>query len=232
MKILLTSIGSFLIVCCLHAQDLTDENVRFYMETVNNHASIYSGKEEPRYKVKIQNHPYLDTEEFRKGTLQMNGTFYPDVLMRMNQDIEELSVLSPNRNYSVLIPREQLDHAQIDSLFIIYHKPVSADGRILPEGYYIRLYAGDTPVWKRKTSFLNSRINNMSLEYFFENTTRIYVYRDGIYHPVNSKKSMFKLFATQKKELKKMMKQSGLKYRDNPEKVVVAITKYYDELNK
>lgn len=232
MRIFLISMSCFLTAFCLYGQELADKNVRIYIKTVHNHASIYSGKEEPRYKVKIQNHPYLDTETFRKGTLRLNGTIYPDVLMRLNQDLEELAVMSPNSHYSILIPREQLDYAQIDSLFIVYRQPVSANGRVLPKGYYIRIYDGETQVWKRKISFLNSRIHDLSLEYFFENTTRMYVYKDGIYHPVNSKKSLLKLFASQKKELKKRMKQSGLSYRENPEHTVVGVTRYYDELNK
>lgn len=230
MKIFLTSLCCFLITCCVCAQE--EGNIRSYLNAANNYALIYTGKEEPRYKVKILNHPYLDTEEFREGALQLDGKLYLDVMMRLNQDLEELVVLSPNRSFSVLVPKEQLDYAVIDSLFIIYHKPVSADGKILPEGYYIRMYDGKCQVWKRKTSFLNTRINDMSLEYFFENSTKMYVYKEGIYHPVSNKRSVFKLFVSKKKELKKIVKQSGLNYRENPEKALVVIAKYYDELSK
>ena len=55
---------------------------------------------------------------------------------------------------------------------------------------------------------------------------------DGVYYPVSSKRSVLKLFASKKKELKRMIKQSGLNYRENPERAIVVITGYYDELNK
>ena len=215
-------------------EDMTtvDERSRLYLDVAKNHASIFSGKEEPKYIAKTVNHPYLDTDEFRMGTLCVDGCVYPNILMRLNQDIEELAVLSPNRIFSVQIPREQLDYAIIDSMYIVYKRPVSADGRVLPEGYYVRVYDGERQVWKRKVSFLNTRIVDRTVEYLFESSTKIYLYIDEVYYPVSNKRSVLKLFASKKKELEKMLKQSGINYGKNPEKAIVAIASYYDELNK
>ncbi len=237
MKIFLTFFFCFLATYHAFPQKQVDiqevdDNVKSYLSTVKNYASIYNGKEEPRYKVKILNHPYLDTEEFRKGVLYFDGRVYSNMMMRLNQDLEELAILSPDKSYSILVPRDRVEHATIDSLFITYHKPVSADGKVLPEGYYVRMYRGECEVWKRKASFLNSKINDLVLEYFFENNTKIYIRKDGIYYPVSTKRSVLKLFASEKKELKRKIKQSGLNYKESPERAIVAITGFYDNLNK
>ena len=237
MKILLTVVFSFLSIyymCAQNQADMTavDYSAASYFNAAGNHASIYSGREEPKYIYKSVNHPYLDEDKFIIGTLCIDSCIYQDIPMRLNQDIEELAVLSPDRIFSVLIPREYLDYAKIDSLHIVYHKPVSADGRLMPEGYYVRMYDGERQVWKRNVSFLSSRVNNNEVEYMFEGNTKIYIHIDGVYHPVNNKRSVLKLFASRKKELKKMFKQSGVKYRENLEKSIVAITRYYDEINK
>ena len=237
MKILLTVVFSFLSIyymCAQNQADMTviDNSATSYFNAAGNHASIYSGREEPLYMFKAVNHPYLDTDKFMMGTLSVDGCIYPIVPMRLNQDIEELAVLSPNRIFSVIIPREQLDYAIIDSLYIVYHKPVSADGRVMPEGYYVRIYDGETQVWKRKVSFINTKVENLTIDYIFESNTRRYIYIDGVYYPVNKQRSVLKLFASKKKEIKKMFKHSGLKYNEDPEKAIVAITRYYDELNK
>ena len=237
MKIFLSFAFFIISVYNVYAQNQVDTinadaSTKLYFNSVNNHASIYSGREEIRYSYKTINHPYLDTEMFRVGTLSMGGCIYPDVAMRLNQDIEELVVLSPNRIFSVLIPRDQLDYAIIDSLYIVYHKPVSTDGKNMPEGYYVRIYNGDTQVWKRKVAFLTSRVDGNSIEYLFESSTKRYILMDGIYYPVTNKRSVLKLFAPKKKELKKILKENGVNYRDNPEIAIVYITRYYDELNK
>jgi len=237
MKIILSFAFFILSICNLCAQkqantNIADINAKKYFNATKNHASIYSGRQEQRYMYKTTNHPYLDTEQFRTGTLSVNGCVYPDVPMRLNQDVEELVILSPNRIFSIFVPKEDLDYAIIDSLYIVYHKPVSADGKNMPEGYYVRLYNGETQVWKRKLFFLTSKVVSQMVEYMFENNTKRYILIDGTYYTVNSKRSLLKQFAPKKKELKKMLKNTGLKYRDDPEKAIVAITRYYDELNK
>lgn len=236
MKLILSFICCLCLVGPVYAQDSASETknavVASYLEAAKGYTSIYSGWEEPRYRVKTTNHPYLDTDAFRSGTLYMNGCVYPDVMMRLNNEKEALVVLSPNEKAVIVIPKERFEAATIDSLFITYQKPYSADGRILPEGYYVRIYDGTNKVWKREVAFLVSEIQQLKLIYSFQRQTKIYIWMDGVYHPVSTKRAVLKLFASHKKELKKMLKQTGVNYKDNPEKAVVAITSHYDELNK
>ena len=237
MKIILSFAFFCMSISILCAQKPADTNIadmsaKKYFDAVKNHASIYSGREEQKYMYRTSNHPYLDTEQFRIGTLSVDGCVYHNVAMRLNQDVEELVILSPNRIFSVLVPREHIDYATIDSLYIVYRKPVSADGRDMPEGYYVRMYNGETQVWKRKVSFLTSRIVDQKVDYLFESNVKRYILVDGTYYPVTNKRSVLKLFASQKKELKRMMRSTGLKYKDDPEKAIVAIARYYEELNK
>jgi hypothetical protein len=227
----------FLSTYCLSAQEQTQiskDNSMSYIEVASNYASIFSGREEPRYLNKAINHPYLETNSFISGTISIDGCKYFNIPMRLNQMIEELVVLSPNNSYPVIVPRKFLDYAIIDSFYIVFHKPESADGRVLPEGYYVRMYNGENQVWKRNISFLISKTisSGNSMEYYFDNKKKMYIYMDGVYYPVKNKRSVLKLFTSKKKELKKIIKQSGLKYRENPEKATVAIAGYYDELNK
>ena len=208
-----------------------DDNINSYFTAVNELAVIFSGKEEPAYANYISNHPYLDTVGFRKGSISFDGRIYPNLLLRLNQDLEELIVWTPN-NRRIMIPREMLDYAMIESLLILYHKPESADGRILSEGFYIRTYNGENKVWKRETASLMSKIVDYQMDYYFVKRPRIYVYMDGIYYPVSSKKSILKLFSSQKSELKNFIKQHKLNFRNNTENAIIAVANYYDELNK
>jgi len=87
-------------------------------------------------------------------------------------------------------------------------------------------------VWKRKVSFLTSKVADQMVEYLFESNTKRYILIDGVYYPVSNKKSVLKLFAPKKRELKKMLKEGGIKFRENPEKAIVAMTSYYERLTK
>ena len=207
------------------------DNINSYFNVVKSNAVIFTGKEEPVYGYKTSNHPYLNSMEFRKGELYYKGRVYPDVMLRLNHDIEEITVMNIDRSLSIIIPKNRLDYAIIDSLLILYQKPESADGLVLPEGYYVRIYNGNYQVWKRETCYLNTRIIDYVIEHFFEKNLRIYIYKDGIYNPVRSKRSVLKLFASKKKDLKKFIKQAGLNFNSSPDKAIYEVTKYYEEIN-
>ena len=220
-------------VCAQEQNPITiNDNVNSYFNTVKEYSVIYTGKEEPKYANSYTNHPYLNTDAFRRGLVSFDGRTYPDVLLRLNQNKEELVTMSPDNRFAIIIPRDRVDYAVIDSQLILYHKPESADGSLLPQGFYVRTYDGDCQVWKRELYFQTSKVTDYQVEYFFKENARIYIYKNGIYHPVNSKKSVLKLFDSNKKELKSYIKMSQIKFRNNPESAIVAVTKYYDELNK
>ena len=211
---------------------IVNENISSYLKSVSLHAVIYSGKVEARYTVGAVNYPYLDTDEFRTGILSFDGRVYSDVLIRLNQHLEELSVMSPGKNFSVMVPKNRIDYAIIDSLLIVHHQPESADGIYMPEGFYIRLYNGENQVWKRDVYNLDMRQNHLYWENFFNKKTKIYVLKDGKYNPVKNKKTLLNIFSDKKKELNIMIKEHDIDFRANLEKAIVTVTNYYDELNK
>ena len=210
------------------------ENAKSYLNAANEHAAIYSGREEPNLLKIWANHPYLDTDTFRTGTLSVDGSVYHEIPMRLNKYSGELIVATPDERLPVVVPREYLDYAIIDSLYIVYQKPVLANGKALPEGYYIRIQDGQSQVWKHCVSSLTSGIRRVerTLDYFFEHKESFYIYSDGAYHHVKNERSLLKVFEPKKNELKKVIRDLGLSFSKSPDNIVVTITKCYNELNK
>ena len=79
-----------------------------YVEKAGNQALIYAGELEPLYLNRLEGHPYLDTKDYRKGTLAFDGIVYPGVEMRLNVYLEKLIVLSPDRRLHVIVPPERI----------------------------------------------------------------------------------------------------------------------------
>jgi len=204
--------------------------VNTYLSAAGNYAIIYTGKEEPKYHTFIINHPYLDTNEYRDGSLSFDGIIYPNTRLRLNVNEEELIIHSPDGRFNLIVPRERLDYAIMDSLYLFYYKPDAQ--KLLPEGYYVRLHEGKYPVLKRQTAFYNSTTKDMVVEASFNKRTRYYIYKDNHYNSVGSKGSVLKLFKTHKKELKRYIKQHQLNFKQFPDEAIVAVTKYYEFLSQ
>jgi len=228
-------------LCQLHAQKeihsdkvfSVDVPVNSYLEAVGNHAIIYTGQEEIKYPNYILNHPYLDTDKFREGILSFDGILYPNVRMRLNLHKEELVVFSPDNRFAVVVPKNRVEYAIIDSFFVFHNSPETGDKQ-LTEGYHVRMYKGNIyEVWKRETAFLESKIKDMQVEFFFTRKKRFYLYKDDKYYPVRSKNSVIKLLnPALKKEIKKYIKQQKLNFNKSPDEAIVSVIYYYETLSQ
>lgn len=209
-----------------------DSRITSYLNTAGNQAIIYTGREEVKYPTYVLNHPYLDTNEFRIGTLSFDGIIYPNVKMRLNLHTDELAVFSYNNLFSVVLPSERVDFATIDSLYIYYADP-QKETLPFPKGYHVRIFKGKYEVWKRETMFMESKIKDMILEYSFTKKRKFYIYKDGVYHTVGSKNSVLKLFDPGKKrDLKKHIKQHKLNFKKSPDEAIVSVVNYYEYLSR
>lgn len=230
----------FLLGCCyMQAQQLqtnylkpyNEEKIQSYISEIKNKLIIYSGKEERVYPNYLVNHPYLDTDEYRIGTLCFDGLIYPDVKMRLNQHQDQLIVLSPDQRYNIIISDELIDYAIIDSLYIFCNKSGKQNTK-LPEGYIVRLYGGKYPVVKKERFLLERTIEDRDIKMSFTKRTRYYICVDGVYHAVGSKGSVLKLFKSNKKQLNQFIKENKLNFRRSPELAIVSVVKYVETLNK
>jgi hypothetical protein len=198
-------------------------------------AAIYSGKEEANYS-RVREHPYLDTGQYREGTVWFDGRQYPGIQMRLNVYTDALILLAPGNPYGMITPSERVDSAVFPSYAVFYNVPVREQVKTqqcLPDkGYYARLYNGTYPVWKRQTKLLEKITNGMNIEQIFTPHTRFYIYMDGRYQSVGSKGSVLKLFASKKKELNLFIRQQQLDFRGAPDEAIVRLVMYYETLNR
>lgn len=191
-----------------------------YLRHAGAWAVIYSGKEEARYPG-VREHPYLDTQQYRQGSLWFDGRLYPAVPMRLNVYTDELSVRSPDNRFGVVVPPERIDSVCFAQYDIFY------DDR----GFYARLYNGKYPVWKRQTKQIERVANGMIYEQVFTSRSWFYIYKDGSLQSAGSKRSLLKLFADKKKELNVYIRQQQLNFKEAPDDAIVRLVMYYESLN-
>lgn len=208
-----------------------DNKAGAYLTAVGNLPVFYSGKEEVKYLASILNHPYMDTSEYREGTLAFDNVVYPHVWMRLNVNRDELIVLTPDKRINVVLQADQVEYAALAECTFFYFQPDNG-GKALTKGYYARLFDGAYPVWKRSGKILSETTSGLVLERKFVEKTTYYIYKDGRYHTVSSKGSVVGLFKSHKKELNDFIKQNGLSFNaESRGASIVAVARYYESLN-
>ena len=118
-----------------------------YVEKAGNQALIYAGELEPLYLNRLEGHPYLDTKDYRKGTLAFDGIVYPGVEMRLNVYLEKLIVLSPDRRLHVIVPLERIRFVHLPGYDCIIWNRKGRKG-ITPKVFMFGYMPGNTPFGK------------------------------------------------------------------------------------
>jgi hypothetical protein len=205
-----------------------------YLQRAALSALLYTGKEDMRYPG-MKGHPYMDTEQYREGTLLFDGRLYPGVLMRLNTHTDELVLASPDRRYAVALPSDRIGYARLPEYTLLYRHEADKDslrqGLALPAGIYACLYEGACQVYKREVRYRNREIKDMQAEWIFTLQTRFYIFKDGIYHPVSSKSSVLKLFKDKKKELNQFIRLQALDFRDDKAHAIATLAAHYESLS-
>jgi len=209
-------------------QIFVDSAAVAYLRFVGNQSALYSGKEQKGY-LRSSNHPYLKDVQYTKARLSYRRIIYPDALLRLDLNRNELMVLSPDLRNIVLHP-ESVDYAELHGQRIIYFRRDSLPG-CPPTGYYIMLYSEKIKVLKKQDLTLIEKSEPTGINRNFETTTRFYLYKDGVYHSIRNKNGLLKVLHPYQKELKHFISAHRLRYRHNVEEFLTRTVGEYEKIS-
>jgi len=222
----------YLVICgvCLFAQDIErkesiDGVAGEYLSTAGSQSVLYYGYQ-PEGHPRAKTHPYLKDEQFSKARLSYNSIVYPEVLLRLDWSRNELIILSPDSHHLILFP-ENVDYAELHDLRVVYF---SSDG--LPgcpaSGYYVMLHSGKCKVMEKQTALL--KVEGPPTKYNYIRSKFFYLFKDGVYYRIRSKRGLLKHLYPYKKELKQFISANKLRFRGNTEEFLTRTVREYEEL--
>lgn len=216
---LLALLGSIPSLC--YAQE--DAFQKFRKEA-EDYSQIYSGKTALSYsKQQYANHPYWETDEYRKGILSYQGRIYTDVLLRYDSYQEALNILN-NKRVGIVVDIQNVDWFILNEV------------RFVPQEGRYQLILHDSPNLQLtsivKSSFGNEEIkDNISYRNFAMKEEYILTV-NGIQHEVKKRNSFIKQFPNYKKELKKYAKDQRLDFNNQRRQALTALAQYAESLIK
>lgn len=225
-----------------HAQTTFVSDSAVYQQTIHNtveryrehtgvQALIYQGKEFTDYRIIIDGHQFFESDTWEEGWIRYDGLLYS--AMQMKYDVVNAAVLV---QHELIAPAIKLETEKISSFAISGHNFIrmvkdSLHTEVPNTGFYDLLYTGkkvDLLAARKKT--LQDAIEDRKVIYWFEEASRFYIRKEGVYYPVKNKKSVLKVFFDQKKALRKFIKKNKLKFRRQTEAAILNTVLYYDQL--
>jgi len=213
---------------CLLAQDIgrhpaIDSIAVRYLQRAGNQSPLFSGKAQENYP-QMLNHPYFVDWKFVKAPLSYCGVFYPEAMLRLDLNRDELVVISPDFHQIVLSP-ENVDFVKLYDQYIIYFHRNNLPG-CPPSGYYFQIHSGEYMVLEKQT-YTMDRSEPLYILYTF-----FYLYKDGVYYSIRSKRGLLKILHPYKKELKKYISTHQLYFRKDEKRYFICdVVSYYEMLS-
>lgn len=209
------------------SQGMVDSAAIDYLLTTQSYSLLYYGAEYESYQ-RTKNHPFLVSDLYSKARLSYQNVIYPEALVRLDQNRNELVVRSPGFRDVVLLPGN-VDFVELHGYHVIFFQKDSLPG-CPSTGYYIRLYDNKCKALKKTNVQLMEKTSPGLLERFFDFSTRHYLYKDGAYYNIKNKRGLLKALNPYKKELKRFISSRKLNFRDNTEMFLILTISEYEQL--
>jgi hypothetical protein len=178
-------------------------------------------------------HPYFLTDEYTLASLTVGNTEFGNIKARYNIATDQLIIkaMVDSGLLVTMVTKEDW----INSFTINNHLFVNLN-KLYPgkevQGYCEQVYKGQEIFYiKYKKKFIDTYDDNTPQGFFSVVKVNKYVYRNGVFIPVNKKKELFKLYSN-KKSIKKYMRTNKIKYSKASSDQLKMLMQFCDDLPK
>ncbi|MDR0438589.1 MAG: hypothetical protein LBH22_09935 [Bacteroidales bacterium] len=210
----------------LFSQSIHDATM-VYMQTVGEQAPLYYGSLQEG-RLRAINHPYFGSEQYSKARLSYRGIVYPEVMLRLDLNRDELVIFSPDGRQIVLFP-EYVDYVELHGNRIIYFCNDGLPGSP-STGYYIVLHSGNSTILKKQIASRTEKTSQTGVERKFTFRTTFYLHKDGVYYTIRNKRGLLRALYPHKEKLRQFISSNRLNYRKNADELITRAVIEYEKL--
>ena len=207
-----------------------DNQVRLYTEYIVGQTRLNNGSEHRDYLSRNDEHPYFGQDDWQYGSIVYDEESYENV--PLFYDLSRDKVIT---EHSINGSKLELISEKILRFSIAGHTFQKLDrdeSKIITEGFHDVLYDGKTKVYVRREKALQQRVESNDIIFNFQQKNRVYVFKDGVYHPVRKKSSLLDVFEDKKQEVRAFLNKSGTKYKHDRENAIARVAEFYDAQNQ
>jgi hypothetical protein len=207
---------AFLATSVLHAKEI-------YSKAVFGQQRLLNGSEYLEYQPTGQEHPYFLFNEWLEGSIEYDGQVFNNVLLRYNLYTDEIITQHTLTYRTIQLVKDKIARFTLDG-----HSFVALNSKALPTGFYDCLWAGDASLYAKRTKELKETISSGKVVREFNQKSRYFVSKDGLFYPINGKKALVKILNDRSIDFNSFIRSARLSFRKNKiEASLVKIVEFY-----
>jgi hypothetical protein len=202
-----------------------------YAQAFETHPQLYNGPEyvdyAKRYHLRI-GHQYFLSDEKQPGTVYYNQHYFPDLLLSYDVVFDQLIIQHATSPFTLRFLDENVRAFTIGQHRFIRIEADSTAAAPFRTGYYEVLVDSTIQLLAKRAKRRQEKINQRYVDIEFTAIDKLFLKREGTYHPVSNKRSITRLFADRGKEVQKYIQDNKLKFRKRTrEDDIVRLTRFY-----
>ncbi len=178
-----------------------------------------------------RNHPFYQEESWIRGSVNIAGEEYKDLLLRYDIATDQPLMLHISDGAMVIaMNKYDINSFTLENVsFIRLEREGIFDNKDFNPGYYQEVYKGDLRLyakWVKERS-----INNGFLPDEFKQEIELLLVKDDTYQDIKTNKALKNMLADQKKEVSKYMQKNNIHVRLSTPEQIGTVISYYEHLS-
>lgn len=211
-------------------QESLQHTIALYTRGVQGQTILYNGTEYGEPRTGQDEHPFFPDYDWIYGSVIYHGHTYDSVPMLYDINTDKLVIENYNNAQEIALVSEKVAGFTIGGHRFRRIINESVNNSLPVTGFYEILYDGPTRAILRRQKILTEIIVSQTIEIGYDEKTRYFVLRDGVYLPARNKASLLKILGDEKQALKPFIKKNKLRFRRDPVQALTRVVARYDTL--
>jgi hypothetical protein len=192
--------------------------------------NIYNGRQHLGYPTSIIGNPYYQTGGWQQGSIIYHDIFYPKVSLRYDLVQNEVIIRNNKNDIAISLFTPRIKSFTISGKKFFYS--LGNDRSLPPAGIYEETQTGVINFYIHRSRYIKEMITGLELTREFVGNDLYYAIKDGVCYPIYKPKDILHLFKERKNEVKKDLKNKGLRFRSDPEAALTEMIAYYNKTTR
>ena len=207
--------------------------IRIYHSYLTPEPGLYNGSEYADYPIRLtEGHQFFDTNELVNGSIVYDGVLYENVPLQIDLVTEHVIINSFGGAYRMQLINEKISRFKLLNHTFIRIVKDSANRNVISTGFYDQLYAGNIAVLKKEQKEIRENVSIVTgITGSVTENDFYYLKKEGKFYDVKNKNALLEVLQDKKKDVKQFMRKNKLKFRKDPDNVLIQVARYYDTSN-
>ncbi|WP_158800470.1 hypothetical protein [Pedobacter sp. L105] len=205
--------------------------IKFFNASLGAQLPIYNGRHYDFYDAGTRGSAYFqETDAFSKGSVVYDHTLYTDIPMIYDVYGNKLVILLYDQNTMCSLINDRVKSFDyLNHHFINIQSDTLTNNKAgMKSGFYDEVYSGKIETLVKRSKGIQEYFQD--IEQHFTSSKDFYIKKNNVYYNIGSLSDLLDVLKDRRQELQHYVNTNKLKFRKDPEDVIVKISSYYDHL--